>query len=140
MDASTGMKLEELVKRYGENKDYIKPYEKVIKEDNDEIKRIMKEEDIKEFPGGDYVATYRVDVSEDFDKEKLVQAVKSAWTEKHGSETCPYLVVKYDVDMKALEDAIYQGEFDATKLATCKIKKEIPKLTIKKAKKGKKDE
>ena len=140
MDAATGMKLEECVKRYGENKDYIKPYEKEIKEDNDTIKKIMKENKIKTFPGGDYVATYRIDVSEDFDYDKLLQTVRAAWGEKHGSMTNPWIKVKYEVDMEALENAIYNGEFDASLLAGCKVKKETPKLIINKAKKEKKDE
>ena len=136
MDAATGMKLEELVERYGKNKDYIKPYEKEIKEDNDEIKRIMKTENIKTFPGGDYVATYRVDVSEDFDYDKLVQVIQNFWTESgHFDEMCPFLKVKFEVNMPELESAIYNGKFDASLLASCKIKKEIPKLIIKKEKK-----
>lgn len=140
MDAATGMKLEECVKRYGENKEYIKPYEKEIKEDNDTIKKIMKENKIKTFPGGDYVATYRIDVSEDFDYDKLLTTVKAAWNETHGSMTNPWIKVKYEVDMEALENAIYNGEFDASLLAGCKVKKETPKLIINKAKKEKKDE
>ena len=140
MDAATGMKLEELVKRYGENKDYIKPYEKEIKADNDEIKKIMKTENIKTFPGGDYEATYRIDVSEDFDYDKLLTTVKAVWNEKHGSQTNPWIKVKYEVDMEALENAIYNGQFDASLLAGCKVKKETPKLIITKIKKEKKDE
>lgn len=141
MDAATGMKLEECIKRYGENKDYIKPYEKEIKEDNDTIKKIMKENKIKTFPGGDYVATYRIDVSEDFDYDKLVQVIQNFWTESgHYDERCPFLKVKFEPDMEALENAIYNGEFDASLLAGCKVKKETPKLIINKAKKEKKDE
>jgi len=141
MDAATGMKLEECVKRYGENKDYIKPYEKEIKEDNDTIKKIMKENKIKTFPGGDYEATYRIDVTEDFDYDKLVQVIHYHWREKgHGDEMCPYLKVKFEVDMPALENAIYNGDFDAKLLANCKVRKETPKLIINKIKKEKKDE
>ena len=141
MDAATGMKLEELVKRYGENKDYIKPYEKEIKADNDEIKKIMKTENIKTFPGGDYEATYRIDVSEDFDYDKLLQVVQQYWdVKKVGNEPCPYIKIKYEVDMEALENDIYSGEFDAKLLSSCKVRKEIPKLIITKIKKEKKDE
>lgn len=141
MDAATGMKLEECVKRYGENKDYIKPYEKEIKEDNETIKKIMKTENIKTFPGGDYEATYRIDVTEDFDYDKLVQVIQNFWKESgHYDEICPFLKVKFEPDMEAIENAIYNGQFDATILAGCKVKKEIPKLIITKIKKEKKDE
>ena len=140
MDAATGMKLEECVKRYGENKEYIKPYEKEIKEDNETIKKIMKTENIKTFPGGDYEATYRIDVTEDFDYDKLVQVVSYAWTKETGAlgvEGCPWIKVKYEVDMPALENAIYNGKFDAKLIANCKVKKEVPKLIIKKIKETK---
>lgn len=135
MDSATGQILEECISRYGENKAHIKPYEDEIKKDNSKIKEIMNKENIKEFSGGKYVATIRVDKTEDFDKEKLVQVIQKDWADRGlGYMYCPYLVVKYEVDMERLENAIYNGEFDATKLAECKVTKETPKLIIKEKK------
>lgn len=132
MDAATGQILEECIARYGENKAHIKPFEDEIKKDNAKIKELMNKEKINEFHGGKYTATIRVDETKDIDKDKLIAIIQKDWADKgKGHLYCPYIITKYDVDMEALENAIYNGDFDATKLAECKIVKKTPKLIIK---------
>lgn len=132
MDAATGQILEECIERYGSNKAFIKPYEDEIKKDNAKIKELMNKAEINEFRGGKFVATIRVDKSEDFDYDKLIGVIQDDWKSKgHGDEVCPYLKVKFEVDMEALENAIYNKEFEASKLAACKVTKQTPKLIIK---------
>lgn len=135
MDTATGQILEECIERYGKNKAYIKPYEDEITKDNKKIKEIMNKESLKEFRGGNYIATIRVDETKDLDKEKLIEIIRKDWTDKGLDHMyCPYIITKYDVDMEALENAIYNGKFDAAKLAECKTVKKTPKLIIKEVK------
>ena len=125
------MTLQELIKRYGNNKTEMDSYKKQVDEDNKEIKNIMSTKGMDKAVGGGFTATYSVSVSESFDNDKLTEKLKQLWS-KNGSMKNPYIKLVPMPDMDAIENAIYSGELNAKDLADCKVRKETPRLTIKK--------
>ena len=115
--------LKELVKSYGEMKQIVDGYKKPIEEANKEIKSIMSERGLSNFESGGFKAKYSVSVSEDFDT-----------LEPGELKQLGIIKTKEYVDMEVLENAIYNGIIPASKLQSCKTRKETPRLTITKIK------
>lgn len=124
--------FDNVVERYGRLKNEVDSYKKQIDADNAEIKAYMKDKAFKSYRSENYTVNYSVAVSESFDEDKLVHTLQSIWSAKNGSMSNPYLKMVFVPDMKAIEDAIYNGQLNAADLADCRIRKETPRLTIKK--------
>lgn len=125
--------LKELVKSYGEMKQIVDDYKKPIEEANKEIKSIMSERGLSNFESGGFKAKYSVSVSEDFDETKLIDVIKDT-LEPGELKQLGIIKTKEYVDMEVLENAIYNGIIPASKLQSCKTRKETPRLTITKIK------
>ena len=135
--------LSQLVERYGNLKTEMDSYKKQVEADNAEIKKIMKDSGIDSFTAGGYTASYSVAVSENFDEDKLIAKLEHLTYQdpNSGATVCVgsglgIIKMRPYVDMEALENAIYNGNVNAADLADCKVRKETPKLTIKKEKKS----
>lgn len=131
--------LYELVQRYYDNKQEFDALKKVVDADNKDIKEVMCKslvDNEAKFTANDIVATVKVIETEDFDNDKLVAKLKSIWSAEHGSMTNPWLKVVYQVDMEALQDAIYDNQIDPNDLKDCKVKKSQTRLTVRKVKKS----
>lgn len=122
--------LQDLIERYGNNKTEMDSYKKQVEEDNKAIKEIMASTNIKEAVGGKFIAKLSESVAESFDEEKLLETLHSI-----GVTEC--IKTKEYVDMGVLEDLIYNGKVNAAELASCKITKVTPRLTISRVKEKK---
>lgn len=135
--------LQELVARYGNLKGEMDSYKKQVEADNKAIKSRMAELCITEYESGGYVAKYSVSVSDDFDEGKLLDKLSSiTYKDESGANVLVgtglgIIKLKPYVDMSALEDAIYNGKINAAELASCRVRKETPRLTISKVKEKK---
>ena len=125
--------LKELVKSYGEMKQIVDGYKKPIEEANKEIKSIMSSNNLSEFESGGFKAKYSVSISEGFDESKLIKVIKDTLAPED-PKLKEIIKTKEYVDMEILEDAIYNGIIPASKLQSCKTRKETPRLTITKIK------
>lgn len=128
------MTLEELVERYGNLKSEMDSYKSQVDADNKEIKKIMSETGKSVCTAGGYTAKYSISVSEDFDEAKLIKELTSKLYEGKSAYDLGIIKHKEYVDMEVLEDAIYNGIIPASKLQSCKTRKETPRLTITKIK------
>lgn len=137
-EQETQAKYAELVKRasdYAYNKGIESGLKKKIESDNTTVKALM------ELLGTDEVKTdsgatvcYSITKRESLDEEKLI-----AQLHKYAPNTTCIKTKEY-IDMDALENEIYHDKLSdeaMQALDSCRIVKEIPTLTIKKAKKGK---
>lgn len=122
--------LQTLIERYGNNKTEMDSYKKQVEEDNKAIKEIMTSTNIREAVGGKFVAKLSESVSESFDEERLLATL-------HVLGVTDCIKTKEYVDMSILEDLIYNGKVNAAELASCKITKVTPRLTISKVKEKK---
>lgn len=116
-------KLQELILHYQLNKSEMDSYKKVVDKDNKEIKMIMLESQLSEFIVGDIKATCSVSEREDFIEEALIEKLKEMKVDG-------VIKMKEYIDMDALENAIYNGELNAAELASCKTKKEVITLRV----------
>lgn len=123
--------LTTLIDKYGdENKEY-NDLKKIVEEDKLEIKRIMLEAGSENEEGNNYKVSCKTIVTEDFNLDKLLAKLKSMWKEDSDN---PYIKTIEIVDMEAVEQAIYSGEIDAKKLASCKESKSQVRLSVSKLK------
>ena len=120
--------LQEIIPRYYEMKSEMESYKKQVDEDNLKIKALMSEEGLSDETCGEYTAHYRVIVTENFDEGKLINRLKLLGKTKS-------IKMKEYVDMDILEDAIYNGEINASDLKDCKITKTQERLVVKKERK-----
>lgn len=132
--------LKDLIPRYFLNKGELDAYKKLVDKDNKSIKELLLEKlkknetSVSETVDG-ITATCTVIDKTDFDYNKLLQKLKSDWHKDNGSMTCPYIKLVEQVNMEAVEDAIYNGQLDPKSLEECKVPKFENRLTIKKEKK-----
>lgn len=121
------MQLNDVINRYCLNKSELDSYKKLVDEDSKYIKSQLNNES---FDTGEYVATVKTIVTEDFDESKLITKLKEM-----DSELISQLIkTKEYVDMELLESAIYEGLIDPTQLKDCKISKSQTRLTVKRSK------
>lgn len=120
--------LKELIRLFYEDKQSLEKYKKSTEEYNKEIKEGMKELDINEFETDDgLIAKISIQNRESFIDEKLIEKIKE-------SKVPGIIKTKEYVDMDALEDAIYNGKFDASTLTTCKTSQKVVTLKVTKRK------
>lgn len=117
------MELKELIDKYGKENDELKVLKKVVDKDNSELKKLMTAQSIENTETDTYKASCKVIKTEKFNETKLIEKLKEL-----GVEGC--IKTKEYVDMEELENAIYNGELDATKLAVCKEVTETLRLTV----------
>ena len=120
--------LKEIIDRYGKEKAELDEKKKVVDADNAKIKELMTSDNLENAVGDEYKATCKTIVSENFNEDKLLILIKEM-------KVPGIIKTKEYVDMEELESAIYNGEVDATKLASCKERKETLRLTVSRIKK-----
>lgn len=123
--------LRELLEHYGENKDTMDSIKKLVDADNTSIKELMRAKGLTEAESTNYTAKLTIRRTESFNEDLLLAKVTELWTAKNGKKKNPIIKLVPTVDMDALENAIYNGLIDASELASCKVVKETPTLTVK---------
>ena len=116
-------RLVNLVNHYYENKTEQDRLKKMVDSDNNDIKELMTEMGLENFETDRLIAKMSTQKRESFIDEKLLQRIKELNIEGV-IKTTEY------VDMDALEDAIYNGKVDATKLSDCRQTKEVVTLRV----------
>lgn len=127
--ASLKTKLEELIPSYKEHKQELKHLTDTTDQENAEIKDYMGQLGVVKFTSGNWVASISETKKESFIEPKLIETLKALGVEG-------VIKTKEYVDMDALENAIYNKQFDASILASCKETHVIKTLRILKKKKG----
>lgn len=127
--ASLKTKLEELIPSYKEHKQELKHLTDTADQENAEIKECMGQLGVVKFAAGGWVASISETKKETFIEPKLIETLKALGVEG-------VIKTKEYVDMDALENAIYNKQFDAAILASCKETHTIKTLRILKKKKG----
>lgn len=127
--------LVEKASNYAYNKAIENSLKKKIDSDNTSIKALMELLKTNEVLTNDGATVcYNITKKESIDEEKLIASLH-----KYAPNTA-CIKTKEVIDMDALESEIYHGRLSAEAMAAlnnCRIIKEVPTLTIKKAKKGK---
>jgi hypothetical protein len=131
----TEQELQALAKEYVEQKAILDPLKKRVDSINSNIKLAMQalETDCVELEDGSKVV-YSVSTSNDFNEEKLLAVLHKFAPDTQCIKTKEY------IDTDILESELYHEKFSnetLEKMDECRVVKEIPKLTIKKAKKEK---
>ena len=131
----TEQELQALAKEYVEQKAILDPLKKRVDSINSNIKLAMQalETDCVELEDGSKVV-YSVSTSNDFNEEKLLAVLNKFAPDTQCIKTKEY------IDTDILESELYHERFSnetLEKMDECRVVKEIPKLTIKKAKKEK---
>lgn len=120
--------LSEMIEYYFEQKQELDGLKKETENANTDIKYLMNRLDKKEFQTDfGLVAKMNVQKRESFDDDKLLAKLKEL------KVTTPIKTIEI-VDMDELENAIYNGDLDASKLADCKQVKEVITLKVSKKK------
>ena len=133
------MTLQELIPSYGEHKADYDALDKIVKEENSEIKKLILESGEMKHEVDGWKASVSVSKRETFNEDKLIKVLTSdKFLEVANAndiiKTKPY------VDFDALEEAIYKGDIDEAMLIdldAAKESKEVVTLRISKVK-GKK--
>ena len=120
--------MEELVDNFGYFKNQSDICKKKVDEFNKELKARLRDSDTKEAVSSEYRVKYSVATSRSFDEEKLLLKLKQL-----GANDCIKTVEV--VDMKNLENAIYNKRIDAALLADCEKITQTEKLNLYKIKK-----
>ena len=127
--------LEKLIPVYYDNKQNLDFYKKECDAGNAEIKKIMAEQNLKDYEVDGIVAKYVIQNKESMNEEALLKLLK----EKGYTDV---IKTKEYVDMDALENALYHDEIDkdtVVEMDKCKEVKEVIQLRVSK-KKVKKDD
>ena len=120
--------LSEMIEYYFEQKQELDELKKETENANTDIKYLMNRLDKKEFKTDlGVVAKINVQKRESFVDEKLIAKLKEL------KVTSPIKTVEV-VDMDELENVIYNGDLDASKLTDCKQVKEVVVLKVSKKK------
>lgn len=120
-------RLETLVPQFKTHKTDADALSKIVKAENEEIKKLMTAYELPEFSSEDGTrVTCSVSCRENFDEEALLAKIKSLKLPKE----CKVIRRKEYVDMEALESAIYHGLIPAAELASCQTRTEIVTLRI----------
>lgn len=122
--------LNSLVQNFFEDKQRLDKYKKFTETANQEIKDLMHKLNINEFEtDSSLIAKLTHKQSESFNEEKLLAKMKEL--------NIPGIIKTREyVDMDALENQIYLGNIDASKLSNCRETKKV--VTLKVTKKSKK--
>lgn len=126
-------KLEELVASYGKHNADAKELKKVCDTENAEIKKLMVSDNLTNFSANGYTVKYSVSKQESLNEDKVLDILKRDWEIRGNGAECPYIKTKEYIDMDMLESVLYKGEIPQDVMAelnTCRITKEIPKLTV----------
>lgn len=127
--------LSVIIPRYFEHKTDLDFIKKQCDAENAEIKKIMREQGLKEFEADNIVAKYVVANKESMNEDKLLQVLK-----ERGYKDL--IRTKEYVDMDQLESALYHSKIDTDtiiEMDKCRETKETVQLRLTK-KKEKKDE
>ena len=109
-------------------KEELSKYKKISEEDNEKIKQIMENLDIKEYKTNNGItAKIVVQNKEKFNEPKLIEKLKIL----NGFTAIKTVEV---VDMDELENLIYNGHIDAGQLADCKETNQVVTLRVSKKK------
>lgn len=121
--------LNSIVQEFYQDKQSLDYYKKQTDMNNTHIKELMKKLNKTEFETVDgLIAKITIQNRESFDEDKLLTKIKELILNKK----CTHKVIKTIevVDMDELENAIYNGEIDASELTNCKILKEVVILKV----------
>jgi hypothetical protein len=125
-------KLQDYAEQYADYKSKIEPLEKKCKSINTSIKQMMELYGIDVVPLADgRTLKYSVSTKDTLDEEKLIVQLK------HFAPDTECIKTKEYIDMDILESEIYHGKLSNDAMVAmdgCRSTKEIPKLTIEKAK------
>ena len=117
--------LEGLIHSYKQNKESLDNFKEVVEAGNQKIKEIMRNNDLTEFTTLTGIkASYVVQKRESFNEEALLKRVKELGFTN-------IIKTKEYVDMDELENLIYNGELDASKISDCRVIKEVETLRVK---------
>jgi len=122
--------LKDLVPLYYDNKQNLDFYKKECDAQNAEIKKIMAEQDVKDFEVDGIVAKYVIQKKESMDENALLKLLK----EKGYTDV---IKTKEYVDMDALENALYHDAIDKDTIVAmdkCREVKEVVQLRVSKKK------
>lgn len=122
--------LNELVPQFAANKEQSDSYKKLAEKDNQKIKLLMGQANLKEFVVGDRRVTYSEHYKESFIEERLIEKIKELGVEG-------VIKQKEYVDMDALENAIYHGQINAAALADTQERTQVITLRLYKVKEKK---
>lgn len=123
--------LDELIPAYAQNKERLDVLDKVCKDENAEIKRLLGNKTTYE--AGGYKVTKSVQNRDKMDEE-LLCAKLSAFSKAYD---LGLIKIQEYVDMDALENAMYWNQLDKEMLAViekCREKKEVVTLRVTKVK------
>lgn len=126
-------RLKKLIPLYGSNKTQLDELKTVVDGDNKEIKSICKALSVDTMEVDGWKMNYSVVTKHNVNEAKMLEIVKHWWAEKNGSKHCPYIRVEEHIDNEAIQDAIYNGEFDKETLLAlraCDTEKPEEKLRI----------
>lgn len=117
-------KLSNLILEYQETNSRKNKLNKVVNELNNQIKSIFLERQISEFPTADsqFIATVTTKEDTEFNEAKAIEILKANLTEE---ELKSVVKTKEYIDDDALENLIYNKQFDATLLAECTSKGKV---------------
>jgi len=125
---TTKDKLDRLIPLFYVNDKEAKQYIEVSEGYKKEIKQLMLDGSIEEFPCGDLRATCKISTREDFNQDRLLAKIKQLGVQG-------IIKTVEVVDMDALENALYHGQLNAAELVTCRESKEVVTLRVSKIKK-----
>lgn len=125
---TSARKLNEIIQYFYEDKKHLDGYKKSTDKYNKEIKELMQELGTTEF-GTDtgLIAKMNIQKRESFNENKLIDRLKDL------DIITPIKTIEV-VDMEELENVIYNGQLDASKITDCKQIKEVITLKVSKKK------
>lgn len=119
--------LVSLIPEYQNYKEKFDELKKIVDELNKKIKEVMLKEDLTEYTVDNIKVTCNVSERVSFIEDALIEKLKLL-------NVSELIKQKEYVDMKELEDAIYNDKVDAAELACCQQKKEVITLRVTKQK------
>lgn len=120
--------LKELIRLFYEDKKLLDNYKKSTDEYNKQIKKDMTDLGKSEFETDDgIIAKLSVQNRESFNDDLLLKKITEL-------DIPGIIKTKQYVDMDALEDAIYNGQLDASELSSCKVVNQVTVLKVSKRK------
>ncbi len=124
-------KLKNLIRGYKRDSDKLNILTKEINTKKSSIKKIMKDEKLEEIIVGNIEASCKTSERSSFDEQLLIAKLKKL-------KVKGVIKKREYVDNDALEDLIYNGKLDASKLADCEHITPVTTLRIKEKKDGSK--
>lgn len=121
--------LEELIDKYGFNKNELDSYKAICDEDNKKIKDMMANANLKNYNTDKYKATYIVSDRTTIDEVRLIGIVHM----NNLPDSLGIIKTREYIDEDALESAIYEGEISEEvmkQISECMIKKEVVSLKL----------